>query len=155
MSALGFTDRLVDGASRVLGPRLASRLHLEGGDPRQRRRGQRCVPIAQPGSPFTFITDCPPGTLCRDGYTEFCCVINAGLNACPTNSFPWGWWRADYSVFCNGTRYYFDCNDYFGGGPCRCGSGATTARRTTGGSWGPWESLPGVSVAPVRGATAA
>ena len=50
--------------------------------------------------------------LCTDGYTEFCCTINDGINACPPNSFWGGWWRADYSSFCNGTRYYIDCMQY-------------------------------------------
>ncbi len=67
-----------------------------------------CAPGTQPGSPYNHITDCGGG-LCTDGYTEFCCTINDGLNACPPNSFAGGWWRADYSSFCNGTRYYIDC----------------------------------------------
>ena len=67
-----------------------------------------CAPGTQPGTPYNHITDCGGG-LCTDGYTEFCCTINNGLNACPPNSFAGGWWRADYSSFCNGTRYYIDC----------------------------------------------
>lgn len=87
-----------------------------------------CAVITQPGSPVTFVTDCGGGSLCRDGYTEFCCVINDGLNACPPDSIPSGWWRADYSVYCNGTRYYIDCNNYTGAGPCRCGNGCGTRK---------------------------
>ena len=87
-----------------------------------------CAVITQPGSPFTYITNCGGGSLCRDGYTEFCCVINQGVNACPPGSIASGWWRADYSVFCNGTRYYIDCNDFGGGGPCRCGAGCNTRK---------------------------
>ena len=67
-----------------------------------------CAPGTQPGSPYNHITDCAGG-LCTDGYTEFCCTINNGLNACPPGSFAGGWWRADFSSFCNGTRYYIDC----------------------------------------------
>ncbi len=124
MSALGFTDRAVDRASRLLGRKVSRRGFIA----KTTILGSAvaasgCVPITQQGSPFTFIADCPPGTMCRDGYTEFCCVINSGQNACPPNSFPSGWWRADYSIFCNGTRYYIDCNDYAGGGPCRCAHG--------------------------------
>lgn len=66
----------------------------------------------RPGSAYAAITDCAPTALCRDGYTEFCCVINNGRNTCPEGTFPAGWWRADYSVYCNGTRYYIDCNEY-------------------------------------------
>jgi hypothetical protein len=63
----------------------------------------------QPVSAYTAITSCPSGSLCADGYSEFCCVINSGVNACPSGTFAGGWWRADYSSFCNGTRYYIDC----------------------------------------------
>ena len=41
-----------------------------------------CAPGTQPGTPYTHITDCAGG-LCTDGYTEFCCTINNGINACP------------------------------------------------------------------------
>ncbi len=68
-----------------------------------------CAPGTQPGTPYNHITDCGGG-LCTDGYTEFCCTINNGLNVCPPGTFVAGWWRADYSSFCNGTRYYMDCN---------------------------------------------
>src|SRR4029077_4440132 len=67
-----------------------------------------CAPGTQPGSPHNHITDCAGG-LCHDGFTEFCCSINNGVNACPPGSFAGGWWRADFSSFCNGTRYYIDC----------------------------------------------
>ncbi|MCJ7438671.1 MAG: hypothetical protein MUP97_13045, partial [Acidimicrobiia bacterium] len=87
-----------------------------------------CALITQPGAPFVRITDCPPGALCRDGYTEFCCVINNGINACPGGSVASGWWRADYSVYCNGTRYYIDCNDFGAPPPCQCGNGCDTRK---------------------------
>ena len=32
-----------------------------------------------------------------------------GSTRARTGSFAGGWWRADYSSFCNGTRYYIDC----------------------------------------------
>jgi hypothetical protein len=97
-----------------------------------------CAPGTQPGSPYTHITDCAGG-LCTDGYTEFCCTINNGINACPPGSFVAGWWRADYSTFCNGTRYYMDCNQSccgpsLGNGfcagcsECRCAGGCDTRR---------------------------
>lgn len=97
-----------------------------------------CAPGTQPGSPYNHITDCAGG-LCTDGYTEFCCTINNGINACPPGSFVAGWWRADYSTFCNGTRYYMDCNQSccgpsLGNGfcagcaECRCAGGCDTRR---------------------------
>jgi hypothetical protein len=97
-----------------------------------------CAPGTQPGTPYNHITDCGGG-LCTDGYTEFCCTINSGLNACPTGSFIGGWWRADYSSFCNGTRYYMDCmqnccgpslgNGFCAGcAECRCAGGCDTRR---------------------------
>jgi hypothetical protein len=98
-----------------------------------------CVPITTPGSPYKHITDCAGG-LCTDGYTEFCCAINNGVNACPPGSFPGGWWRADYSSFCNGTRYYVDCmqdccgprtgyqNFCAGCVECRCAADCNTRR---------------------------
>ena len=93
----------------------------------------------QPGTAYAAITDCPGDTLCRDGYTEFCCTINAGQNSCPPGSFPGGWWRADFSSFCNGTRYYIDCmqdccgplrGDGFCSGcvECNCAAGCDTRR---------------------------
>jgi hypothetical protein len=96
-----------------------------------------CMPAVKPGSSYTHITDCAGG-LCTDGYTEFCCTINDGLNACPPNSFWGGWWRADYSSFCHGTRYYIDCmqtccgpatgyqNFCAGCEECRCAVGCDT-----------------------------
>jgi hypothetical protein len=97
-----------------------------------------CAPGTQPGSPYQHITDCS-GSLCNDGWTEFCCTINNGINACPSGTFAAGWWRADYSTFCNGTRYYIDCNQFccgpdLGNGfcagctECTCGGGCDTRR---------------------------
>jgi hypothetical protein len=97
-----------------------------------------CLPAVKPGSPYAHITDCAGG-LCTDGYTEFCCTINDGYNACPPGSFAGGWWRADFSSFCNGTRYYIDCmqnccgpnlgNGFCAGcSECRCAGGCDTRR---------------------------
>jgi hypothetical protein len=97
-----------------------------------------CTPGTTPGTPYKHITDCSSG-LCTDGYTDFCCTVNNGVNACPPNSFAGGWWRADYSSFCNGTRYYIDCmqnccGPSIGGGfcagctECRCAGGCDTRR---------------------------
>jgi hypothetical protein len=99
-----------------------------------------CQIATTPGSPYTRITDCGPGSLCTDGYTEFCCTINDGINTCPPDSFAGGWWRADYSSFCQGTRYYIDCMQFCCGPPtgyqnfcsgcveCRCGGGCNTRK---------------------------
>ena len=43
----------------------------------------------QPGTAYAAHHRLPSAdTLCRDGYTEFCCTINAGQNSCPPGSFP-------------------------------------------------------------------
>ena len=42
-------------------------------------------------------------SLCCDGYTQFCCTINNGVNACPPGTFAGGWWKADGSIYCAGT----------------------------------------------------
>ena len=104
-----------------------------------------CQFATQPGTAYNRITDCSGG-LCRDGYTEFCCAINNGLNTCPPGSFAGGWWRADHSSFCEGgTRYYIDCMQNCCGPPvggqapfgqqfsagcteCRCAAGCDTRR---------------------------
>jgi hypothetical protein len=98
-----------------------------------------CAVVTRPGSPYSRITDCGPNDLCRDGYTDFCCTINDGVNACPPNTAPAGWWRADFSVYCNGTRYYIDCNEVCCGplrgdgfcagcAECRCARGCDTRK---------------------------
>jgi hypothetical protein len=98
-----------------------------------------CAVVTQPGSPYSRIADCGPNALCRDGFTEFCCSINDGVNACPPNTVPAGWWRADFSVYCNGTRYYIDCNEVCCGplrsdgfcsgcAECRCAHGCDTRK---------------------------
>ena len=70
---------------------------------------------------------CACGSLCCDGYTEFCCAIY-GVNACPPGSLTGGWWKADGSSFCGGAaRYYMDCHKPCGG--CGCGGGGHLQRR--------------------------
>jgi hypothetical protein len=87
---------------------------------------------------------CPCGSLCCDGYTEFCCAIY-GANACPSGSLTGGWWKADGSSFCGGAaRYYMDCHKPCGscgcggsgicsggcnGTPCGCGNGRCDHRK--------------------------
>lgn len=75
-------------------------------------------------------SDCAGG-LCSDGWTEFCCTINDGLNVCPSYSFVGGWWKCtDYRgrQLCEdtGVRYYIDCNRTPGHsipGGCHCAHG--------------------------------
>ena len=87
-----------------------------------------CAVITGPGRPYTYVTDCGGG-LCRDGYTEFCCVINGGQNACPPGTAAAGWWRASGSAYCpGGTRFFVDCNNWSGAGPCRCADGCGTRK---------------------------
>ena len=84
--------------------------------------------LLKPGSAYAFICECVPGTncgcsqLCCDGYTQFCCTINDGINACPPGTFAGGWWKADGSVYCSGPRYYIDCMGECQG--CGCGGGS-------------------------------
>ena len=84
--------------------------------------------LLRPGRAYAAICECAPGTncdcssLCCDGYTQFCCTINDGVNACPPGTFAGGWWKADGSQYCAGARYYIDCQGECHG--CGCGSGA-------------------------------
>jgi hypothetical protein len=78
-----------------------------------------------PGDAYAQVCSCQGqgcacGSLCCDGYTEFCCTLT-GRNQCPPGSLLAGWWKVDGSGFCNGPRYYMDCN-----APCNgCGCGGT------------------------------
>jgi hypothetical protein len=66
-------------------------------------------------------SDCDCGSACCDGYTEFCCAVNPdGSNTCHPGTFEAGWWRADGSRFCEGPRYYVDCNAQCGSNACSC-----------------------------------
>jgi hypothetical protein len=70
--------------------------------------------------------DCPPGSQCRSGWTEFCCT-STGTNTCPPGSVVGGWWRAEGSGYCNGnSRYYMDCHTESCGG-CGCGASGPVA----------------------------
>jgi len=63
---------------------------------------------------------CSCGSLCCDGYTEFCCTLT-GANTCPPGTITAGWWKVDGSSFCGGAaRYYLDCNAQCGS--CGCGA---------------------------------
>ncbi len=83
--------------------------------------------VLRPGTAYAAIcgcagSNCDCGSGCCDGYTEFCCAVNAdGTNACPPGTFEAGWWRADGSRFCDGPRYYVDCNAKCGANACSCG----------------------------------
>ena len=81
--------------------------------------------LLRPKSAYAAICSCQGqgcecGSLCCDGYTEFCCALY-GANACPSGSLTGGWWKADGSSFCGGAaRYYMDCHKPCGS--CSCGS---------------------------------
>ncbi|HWE55616.1 MAG TPA: twin-arginine translocation signal domain-containing protein [Acidimicrobiales bacterium] len=84
--------------------------------------------LLKPGTAYGAICECAPGSncgcseLCCDGYTQFCCTINDGVNACPPGTFAGGWWKADGSEYCAGPRYYIDCQGECHG--CGCGGGS-------------------------------
>jgi hypothetical protein len=75
-------------------------------------------------------SSCACGSLCCDGYTEFCCTMT-GANMCPPGTIQAGWWKADGSRYCNGPRYYIDCN-----ATCRCGSGRFCPDGCSNAPWG-------------------
>jgi hypothetical protein len=96
--------------------------------------------LLHPQSAYAAIVrpwQCGSG-LCADGFTEFCCAINDGKNACPPNSYVAGWWKCtDYrgNSLCGdlGFRYYVDCNRVPGQqmtGGCQCANGDCGNRRT-------------------------
>mgnify|MGYP001818351000 CR=1 FL=1 len=71
-------------------------------------------------------TSCDCGSLCCDGYTDFCCFVY-GENLCPPGTLVAGWWKADGSGMCDidgerRSRYYLDCNRV-------CDPGATCGGR--------------------------
>jgi len=61
-------------------------------------------------------------------------VNENGANACPPGTFEAGWWRADGSRFCDGPRYYTDCNarcsSGYCSGACGCANGDCGQRRS-------------------------
>ena len=74
---------------------------------------------------------CNAGSLCCDGYTDFCCLLT-GENLCPPGTVVAGWWKADGSGYCDidgpRPRYYLDCDPGCGcGGSGICSSGCTSA----------------------------
>jgi hypothetical protein len=82
--------------------------------------------LLRPVTAYAFICQCASGSCscdqqCCDGYTQFCCTINNGINACPSGSFAGGWWKADGSQYCAGPRYYIDCMGVCQG--CGCSGG--------------------------------
>jgi hypothetical protein len=79
--------------------------------------------LVRPGTAYAQICscgnlDCDCSSTCCAGYTEFCCVTNGGYNYCPSNTIMGGWWMAEGSIYCDGPRYYMDCN-----GICSCTDG--------------------------------
>ncbi len=73
---------------------------------------------------------CACGSLCCDGYSEFCCTL-FGANSCPPGTITAGWWKVDGSRFCGGAaRYYLDCNAQCGS--CGCGPGGVCSGACSG-----------------------
>jgi hypothetical protein len=65
-------------------------------------------------------SSCSCGSLCCDGYTEFCCTLT-GANSCPPGAVLGGWWKVEGHSRCGGSaRYYMDCHRTCGS--CGCGS---------------------------------
>ena len=96
--------------------------------------------MLRPGT-ATEVIDCPDcssGSRCCDGYTEFCCTVNGGRNACPSNTFIGGWWKCtNYTgagaCHKQGVRYYLDCNLKPGSScraGCHCAKDRCSLRRT-------------------------
>ena len=118
------STKLVDAASRFLDARTSRRGFL---------RRAAMVGTALVAAPATYILrpvtaeaavtpgDCPSGSKCNDGWTDFCSNIH-GVNTCPPGALVGGWWRAEGNTYCNGgSRYYMDCH----GAECSCGCGAS------------------------------
>jgi hypothetical protein len=93
--------------------------------------------LLRPGTAEAVVTcrTCGGGRCC-DGWTEFCCVINSGVNACPPYAYMAGWWKCTSyrgSQLCktSGVRYYVDCNRKPGAScprGCRCAGGSCRNR---------------------------
>ena len=91
--------------------------------------------VLRPGTAYAAICNCSGsscecGSLCCDGYTEFCCTLT-GTNGCPPGTLAAGWWKADGSAYCSGPRYYIDCN-----ATCHCGSGRICPDNCSDAPWG-------------------
>ncbi|MTD17392.1 hypothetical protein GIS00_26015 [Nakamurella sp. YIM 132087] len=128
---MSFTETVVN--------KLATGWRSRRADRRSFLAGAAVVGSAVATSPWRWATTpisaydavCGEGALCEQGWSVFCCSINAGANQCPPGSFVAGWWKADNSGFCCGSaRYYIDCNAMCGSDwQCRCGSGSCDQRR--------------------------
>jgi hypothetical protein len=130
----GWTSRLVHDATRLLERRTSRRGFLV----RTATVGSALVVaplrfLLRPQSALASIVrprDCAAGR-CTDGWTEFCCTINDGVNMCPPYAFVGGRWKCtDYRGrrLCadSGVRYYIDCNRRPGRavpGGCHCAGG--------------------------------
>jgi hypothetical protein len=152
-SGTALLGRIADGSAQLLDRGLAGQTIPEWGEVIPRRSFLLRVAVVgsalayapiryllYPGTALGAVVgpwDCPTGK-CAEGYTEFCCEINAGgVNSCPTGTFAGGWWMCtDYKgrQLCTdqGIRYYVDCNalpgQRFPGG-CRCGNDNCDNRR--------------------------
>ena len=78
----------------------------------------------KPGTAYGQICECGNagcgcGSTCCSGFTDFCCSVT-GFNYCPSNTMMGGWWMADNSSYCDGPRYYMDCN-----ATCSCDNGCS------------------------------
>jgi hypothetical protein len=78
----------------------------------------------RPGTAYGAICECGNagcgcGSTCCSGFSEFCCAVS-GANYCPENTVMGGWWVAEGSSYCNGPRYYMDCN-----ASCSCTAGCS------------------------------
>jgi hypothetical protein len=131
--------RLVDRLARPLASRSADR-PTEGRSRRDLFRKAALAGTALAVAPKEFVLtpvdayaavcscqgqSCQCGSLCCDGYTEFCCTLT-GTNWCPSGAVTGGWWKVDSSHFCGGNapRYYLDCHRTCGG--CGCTGGICT-----------------------------
>lgn len=94
--------------------------------------------LVRPGTAWAVLSPSSCGSgLCTDGYTAFCCEIEAGNNRCPDGCYIAGWWKcSNYTGhgLCHGhaARYYLDCNRLPGHtfpGGCQCANGTCGERR--------------------------
>jgi hypothetical protein len=145
------STRLVDRAAELLAKRIDRRNFL--GRTAVVGSAMAVAPLdygLRPKSAYAAVCSCSGqpctcGSLCCDGWTEFCCTLN-GENRCPDGTVAGGWWKVDGSQFCGGgPRYYLDCNAQCGscgcggsgicggncsGTPCGCAHGDCNNRKT-------------------------
>jgi hypothetical protein len=93
--------------------------------------------VLRPVSAYAAVCNCSGqncqcGSLCCDGYTEFCCTTS-GVNWCPPGAVTGGWWKVDASAYCGGSapRYYLDCHNRCGGCGCTGGICSGACSNTT------------------------